>query len=410
MKIATAPVVSAAIIVAGLLLGFVYLAIFPIFSIILLWCFLGGLLFALYSKRAGWVVYNVAFVFLALAITELHFEFNKIDGRAAYPHLMQSQDSLGYVGRPGIFRAVKTYGFGTVVIYDVHYSMPNGLRMATECMKQNGPTVMFFGDSFTFGEGVNDEDTLPNAFSIVSGMCALNFGLSGYGPHHMLRLLELDVPKKITLSSPRLMVYIVTGSHIARAAGHATWDRTGPMYEIQNGRAQYVGSFSEHNLTSDPPAIRSSIIEKLLRHSYIWRTYAGHRDYHRPAPDDHDTLTRDRARFLEIIKTADVFARQNYQSRLVVMLWDVGTWDGLTKQNVTWIEAKLLENNIPTLRLSSAIGEAHTMKETDFRTWIMKNWIIRKDGHPNPRAYREAAKILSSWLMHNPTIGPSLSH
>ena len=84
---------------------------------------------------------------------------------------------------------------------------------------------MFFGDSFTFGEGVNDEDTLPNAFSIVSGMRVLNFGINGYGPHHMLRLLELDVPKKITSSFPRLMVYTAIEDHIARAAGRGAWDQ-----------------------------------------------------------------------------------------------------------------------------------------------------------------------------------------
>ena len=116
---------------------------------------------------------------------------------------------------------MKTYSFGTGAVYDVHYSMPNGQRIAPDSLKQNGPTVMFFGDSFTFGDGVNDEDTLPNAFSIVSGMRVLNFGLYGYGPHHMLRLLELDVPKKITSSFPHLMVYTAIKDHIRRAAGHA---------------------------------------------------------------------------------------------------------------------------------------------------------------------------------------------
>ena len=45
------------------------------------------------------------------------------------------------------------------------------------------------------------------------------------------------------------------------------WDKNGPLYEIQNGRAHYVGSFSEHDMACDPDAIRRSVIEKLLRHS-----------------------------------------------------------------------------------------------------------------------------------------------
>ena len=85
MKIATSPAVLAAIIFAGLLLGYVHRAIFPIYVIIFFSFFLSGLLFAQSIKRAGWVVHNLAFVFLALAITELYFEFEKTDDRAANP-------------------------------------------------------------------------------------------------------------------------------------------------------------------------------------------------------------------------------------------------------------------------------------------------------------------------------------
>jgi hypothetical protein len=399
MKLANSPVVLAAIILAGLLLGYVYRWIFPIYVPIFFSFFLSGLLFAHSIKRAQWVVHNLAFAFLALAITELYFEFNKTDEHAAHPHIMQSQDGLGYVARRGIFRAVKTYGFGTGVVYDVHYSMPNGLRIAPESLKQTGPTVMFFGDSFTFGVGVNDEDTLPNSFSIVSRMRVLNFALDGYGPHHMLRLLELDVPKKITASFPRLMVYTAIENHIRRAAGRAEWDKNGPLYEIQNGHAHYTGSFGEHDLACDPDTIRRSVIEKLLRHSRIWQAYVG-RD-RCLAPNDQDTLIRDRMKFLEIVKAANIIALQKYQSCLVVILWDVRAaysasgYSASAEQNEDWIEAKLLENNIPTLRLSREISDPN-----------FQSWIIKRDRHPSPRAYREVAEVLLSWLMKNPTIVP----
>src|SRR5262249_8155860 len=154
---------------------------------------------------------------------------------AANPHTYY-HDSLGYVAKLGTFRAMKTYGFGTGVVFDVRYSIDkNGLRVAPDSLKQNGPIAMFFGDSFTFGEGVSNDETLPNAFSILSGMRVLNFGQIGYGPHHILRLLELDVPKKIITSAPRLMVYTAIEDHIGRAAGRAAWDRNGPLYEVQNG-------------------------------------------------------------------------------------------------------------------------------------------------------------------------------
>ena len=99
-------------------------------------------------------------------------------------------------------------------------------------------------------------------------------------------------------------------------------------------------------------------------------------------------------RVIEIVKAANVIAHQRYGSPFVVILWDVG----FASQVFNWIEAKLLENKIPTLKLSNAI------KEADF-----KNWLTRRDGHPNPREYREVAQVLLSWLKKNPTIVPSLS-
>jgi hypothetical protein len=246
---------------------------------------------------------------------------------------------------------------------------------------------MFFGDSFTFGVGVNDDETLPNAFSILSGMRVLNFGVAGYGPHQMLRLLERDVPKEFTSSFPRLMVYTFIEDHIARAAGRGAWDKNGPLYEIQNGDVHYVGSFSENKVVCDPKRV-----EKLLRHSRIWQAYTGINSEH-CSTSDANTLKRDRMRVIEIVKAANVIAHQRYGSPFVVILWDVG----FASQVFNWIEAKLLENKIPTLKLSNAI------KEADF-----KNWLTRRDGHPNPREYREIAQVLLSWLKKNPTIVPSL--
>jgi hypothetical protein len=385
IKIVPLPAASAAIISAGLLLGYLNRAIFPMYAIIFLSFFLISL--ARFTKRDGWVLHNLAFVFLALAIGELYFGFNTVNDSAAYPHLVETQDSLGYVGRRGTLRAIKTYGFGTGIVYDVHYSMPNGQRIAPDSLKQSGPTVMFFGDSFTFGDGVNDEDTLPNAFSIVSGMRVLNFGLSGYGPHHMLRLLELGIPKENTSSLPHLMVYTALEDHIRRAAGHLGFDKNGPLYEVKNGSAHYVGSFSEHNMACVPNVPRVSVVERLLNHSEIWQAYTRINLNDCSESNDQDTLRRDRTRFLEIVKAANVIAQQQYQSRLVVVLWDAYPMGDTGMKNINWIKTKLLESNIPTLYLSTAT------KESD-----LENWIIKRDGHPNPQAYRWVAQRLQLWL------------
>ena len=41
--------------------------------------------------------------------------------------------------------------------------------------------VVFLGDSFTFGHGVNDDDTLPNLYAQDHDALVINAGMFGYG-------------------------------------------------------------------------------------------------------------------------------------------------------------------------------------------------------------------------------------
>src|SRR6516164_9015359 len=122
MKIRTSPSVLVTIIFAGLLLCFLHRAIFPAYAIIFFSFFLASLLFAHSIKGAGWVLHNLAFIFLALAMAELYFEFQKVDDSAGMPQYVYDRN-LGYAARSGVFRAVKTYGFGRGVVADVNYTI-----------------------------------------------------------------------------------------------------------------------------------------------------------------------------------------------------------------------------------------------------------------------------------------------
>jgi hypothetical protein len=86
--------------------------------------------------------------------------------------------------RPGQFRAEKTDPKTGAAIYSANYTIDsNLLRKTLSC--ESGPTVVFFGCSFTFGEGLNDADTFPQAFADSANhkVRVLNLGFSGYGPH-----------------------------------------------------------------------------------------------------------------------------------------------------------------------------------------------------------------------------------
>ena len=73
-----------------------------------------------------------------------------------------------------------------------------------------------------FGEGVNDDETLPAYFSADLGYQAnvVNLGFHDYGPHQMLRSLELDFPRPLDHGLVRRILYEgVLGVPARRGAG-----------------------------------------------------------------------------------------------------------------------------------------------------------------------------------------------
>lgn len=144
------------------------------------------LVLARVTRRAARVIaYNLAFVTLAFGLFEAYLQVEDsiaarhaaltptartvsegTDNARAGSYLdrfLTDDPDLGYRILPLERRleSVLKRADGSV-IYDVGYSIDrNGLRVTAE---GKPPAVWFFGDSFTFGEGVEDDETLPAAY------------------------------------------------------------------------------------------------------------------------------------------------------------------------------------------------------------------------------------------------------
>src|SRR5262249_17640600 len=108
--------------------------------------------------------------------------------------------------------------------------------------------VAFFGDSFTFGWGLADTETMPDRFVAASGGSyrGYNFAQNGYGAHQMLRMLETGRLDRAGDNGPvNLGIYQRMVEHVARVVGRNTWDPRGPRYVMtaDNQRVEYVGPF-----------------------------------------------------------------------------------------------------------------------------------------------------------------------
>ena len=142
---------------------------------------------------------------------------------------------IGYGPQPGTTcTAQKTVG--TNILYNVTYEIDdNGLRFTPPASSSNANAILFFGGSFTFGEGVNNNEAMPYR---VADLCnyqynVLNFGFHGYGPHQMLAALDSGLVEKILDSiTPTIILYQALPGHALRSAGESSWDRDGPAYTL----------------------------------------------------------------------------------------------------------------------------------------------------------------------------------
>ncbi len=159
-------------------------------------------------------------------------------------------DLLGYRLAPASrMHSVKEVDGRT--IYDVVYTADSAGRRVTASSgpDTSGEVILFFGDSNTFGEGVNDDETLPHAVGLLVHDAAIyNYGFRGYGPQQMLAMLEDGRLDSLIEGRSVTAVYLFIDAHVQRAIGSmvvvTSWGTNMPRYVLDSDdRPVLRGSF-----------------------------------------------------------------------------------------------------------------------------------------------------------------------
>lgn len=138
-------------------------------------------------------------------------------------------------------------------IYNVLYTIDsNGLRVTPPVLNADRHFI-FFGCSFTFGEGVADSSSMPMQFAKglpnSNTTQVYNMALQGYGPQNMLRMLSTDRVSSIVGQPTGDAVYVLLPEHIYRTIGAPyvmySWGASMPCFELENGSMNYKGSFAD---------------------------------------------------------------------------------------------------------------------------------------------------------------------
>ncbi|HEY86043.1 MAG TPA: hypothetical protein G4N96_13125, partial [Chloroflexi bacterium] len=165
-------------------------------------------------------------------------------------NFFQDDDLLGYIPVPNT-RVNSIKKLGDDLIYDVEYSIDqysrrevpgfefrvSGSETSNTKPETRNQFILFFGGSFIFGEGLNDDETLPaHVGRLAPRYRPYNYGLSGYGPQQMLAKLQSGQLAQEVTEDNGIAVYGFIDGHVERALGsmyvYNAWGDKMPYYTL----------------------------------------------------------------------------------------------------------------------------------------------------------------------------------
>lgn len=127
-----------------------------------------------------------------------------------------------------------------VAYKDVAYSIDEKSRRVTVGVADTADQhALFLGCSFTFGTGVQQEETLPSRFQGIVGdrFKVYNYGEGGYGPSQTLLLLQRDELFSDVYPKNGIAIYSFIEDHLNRCTPHSLGKFVGsfinsPLYRL----------------------------------------------------------------------------------------------------------------------------------------------------------------------------------
>lgn len=349
--------------------------LFRAFSFLLLFFLLVDLITLLRGRLRDFLLITASLV-LGLTVVEAISGLSTLEARVEIDQgYTVARPVLGWgPEHPGSFHAYKADAQTGKTIYDVTYTIDQDLLRETRSCA-HCKTVAFFGDSFTFGEGLNDLDTLPQALADVFDrkIRALNLGFSGYGPQQFLREMQTGLFDKVIGPQPRLFVFLTAPWHAQRSACKASWVLYAPRYVLENGTPVYKGPCAQG------PALW---LRQWMGHSALYRRFV--------EPLLERVTHADIELYIRELNEATRIAKEKYNVPLLIPYIRTPGYLRLTGFTDDEIIKRLKEGGAFVVDVSLAQEEAQGLPV-----------IIPNESHPTGLANRLRAAILKSYIAGN---------
>jgi hypothetical protein len=258
---------------------------------------------------------------------------------------------------------------GRDVIYDATYTIDaNGLRATPPPRPPHqSDCVLYFGDSFTFGEGVSDHDTSPYVVGELSGYRTYNFSFQGYGPNQILAWIASGRVRQIVRCVPQLIVYETAVEQVPHVAGLASWDPHGPRFVRTPGGVMRAGNFDDS---------RGSLVRRQLEKSFTYEKFIGRG---RPITEDDVDL------FVDVISATRQRLADAYPTAAIhVLLWDIQPASRLYQM----LRDKVRATGVPVHQASEILQ--------GYPNQHARDELSPYDTHPSASAQR----AVGEWIVH----------
>jgi sirohydrochlorin ferrochelatase len=262
------------------------------------------------------------------------------------------------------------------IIYDsIYRTDAHGLRISPpESADGSDDCVLFFGCSFTFGTGVKNEETMPYRVGLAARnhYQVRNFGVGGYGPHHILATVEGSDWLEALRCKPKVAIYQAIPSHANRAveSWHVESDMPGPRYVLAPG-----GSLLREGNLRD--VRERNLLTRLLSGWPPTRRFLEERDQ---GIDDETAAV-----FIALVEAWASSLRQRFPEISVHVIY----WAHLSNRELPWQRLQ----DVTVHRIADILPQTDNWEAT---------YHIPGDGHPNAAAHRLIAEYVVREILKVP--------
>ncbi|MES2528065.1 MAG: hypothetical protein V4598_13305 [Bdellovibrionota bacterium] len=252
------------------------------------------------------------------------------------------------------------------VKYKVHYSTDEYGNRKGHVVPDSKEGVLFLGCSFTFGQGVNDEETFPFQFGKRTGLNTYNLGVPGSSPSTILKSLEeekVNFPDKLKKEVTTVVLTIIP-DHLQRVVGTSSFFGTSesnytyyPYYYLEKGNLVSVPSFAEGGLDKN--------LTRLLSYSNLM-TVSGAE--YPVMGDEHYEL------FSRLVQKIQSHLRSKLNVKeFIVAIFPTGrSYSQLQKMKTTLIRDGMKVLDYSFIQAPFLMGDSY---------------YLAYDGHPSPKTY-----------------------